>query len=147
MVRRVAVATDHAGVAYKNNMVTQLKDMGYEVKDCGAHDEQSVDYPDFAKLVAREVLSMEDTLGLLICGTGIGMSIAANKCKGIRAALCHSEYEAQMARNHNDANIICIGARTMELETARRVVAKFLESEFEGGRHARRVDKMMAFEG
>jgi len=143
----VFIGNDHAGFELKQDLKAFLKDQGYQVRDLGCDSTDSVDYPDFAKRVAREVAASDGgAFGILICGTGIGMSIAANKLKGVRAALCIKEYDAQMARNHNDANILCLGARTLQKEVARRVVTTFLRSEFEGGRHARRVAKIHSLE-
>lgn len=143
----VIIGSDHAGFELKQALKTYLSERGYKTQDAGCDSTESVDYPDFAKRVAREVAKATDgTKGILICGTGIGMSIAANKFKGVRAALCLKEYDAQMARNHNDANIICLGARTLQKEVAFRVVTTFLKSQFEGGRHARRVAKISSFE-
>lgn len=140
--------SDHAGFELKEDLKNYIGEMGYQVNDLGCHNTDSVDYPDYAKTVAREVANGDgNAFGILVCGTGIGMSIAANKIKGIRAALCPKEYDAQMARNHNNANIICLGARTLQPEVARRVVMTFLRSEFEGGRHGRRVDKINALDG
>jgi len=143
---KIVMGSDHAGFELKERIKAYLAERRYPIDDKGCHSEESVDYPDFAEAVARAVAADDQAMGILVCGTGIGVSIAANKVAGVRAALCHSEYEAQMARNHNDANVICIGARTMRGETPVRVVEKFLRSEFEGGRHARRVDKIKAIE-
>jgi len=143
----VYIGSDHAGYELKENIESYLQELGYKMEDLGCHNTESVDYPDYAKMVARNVVKAQGaSMGILICGTGIGMSIAANKIKGIRAALCLKEYDAQMARNHNDANIICLGSRTLQPEVARRVVVKFLQSEFEGGRHERRVEKIKSLE-
>jgi len=119
---------------------------GFAVEDCGVHDPSSVDYPDIAKVVCENVLAREHSLGILCCGTGIGMSIAANKIDGIRAALCAECYSAKMARIHNDANVLCLGARVIGVELAREVAAAFLSVSFEGGRHARRVEKITLLE-
>ena len=140
-MRTIIMGSDHAGYALKQELSGQLSEQGYRVVDVGCHGTDSVDYPDFARALANEVLAGE-TSGILICGTGIGMSIAANKVAGIRAALCRDEFEAQMSRNHNNANVLCLGARVLDTEAAARVVDRFLNSAFEGGRHARRVDKL-----
>ena len=144
---RVIIGSDHAGYQLKDAIKSHFTDLSYRIEDMGCHDSESVDYPDLAGQVARTVMEDSRNRGILICGTGIGMSIAANKVRGIRAALCHTEYEAQMSRNHNDANIICLGARTLKEGLAIRLVTKFLRSEFEGERHERRVKKIMALEG
>lgn len=143
---KIIIGTDHAGVDLKNTIAETLRSQGHEVEDKGCHTNDSIDYPDYAQAVCEAVHSNEGSLGILICGTGIGMSIAANKVKGIRAALCRSEFEAQMCRNHNNANVLCLGARILSTEEAQNLVQVYLTSEFEGGRHGRRVDKMMALE-
>lgn len=141
----IFIGSDHAGFELKQDIKAYLEANQYQVTDVGCHSTESVDYPDYAERVATAVLAAgAEAKGILICGTGIGMCIAANKFPGIRAALCPKEYEAQMARNHNNANIICLGARALQSEVARRVVNKFLEAEFEGGRHQRRIDKIAA---
>lgn len=143
---RVAIASDHAGCELKSIVTDLLVAGGYEVENYGTDSPESVDYPDFALAVANQVAGGTAALGILICGTGIGMSMAANKVDGIRAALCHNEFCAQMARAHNNANILCMGARVIGRDLALAMVKRFLESEFEGGRHQRRVDKIMNVE-
>ena len=143
---KLYIACDHAGYKLKEHLKPMLAQKGYQVQDLGTENEDSVDYPDYAKRVAQAVLQDDVCKGILICGTGIGMSIAANKFQGIRAALCRTEFEAQMARNHNNANVICVGARAIQDAVAERVVTKFCESEFEGGRHQKRLDKVAALE-
>lgn len=141
----IFIGSDHAGFELKQEIKAYLEASDYQVEDMGCHGTDSVDYPDYAKAVAEAVLAGgEESQGILICGTGIGVCIAANKFHGIRAALCPKEYEAQMARNHNNANVLCLGARALQKEVAKRVVSKFLESKFEGGRHQRRLDKIAA---
>jgi ribose 5-phosphate isomerase B len=140
--RRIVVGNDHGGLALKQELVEALGRWGWEVDDVGCATTQSVDYPDFAATVAGKVAAGEAPFGLLLCGTGIGMCIAANKVPGIRAALCHETYSASMARAHNDANVLCLGGRVIGPELARAVLAQFLESSFEGGRHQRRLDKI-----
>ena len=135
------IATDHAGVEFKNEIKLYLEKKGVEVVDLGPFDTNRVDYPDYAKKLCKEVIA-NSAKGILICGTGIGMSIAANKVKGIRAALCHDEYTAKMARAHNDANVLCMGARVLGLGVAQGMVDIWLETEFEGARHAQRVAKL-----
>lgn len=142
---KVLLAGDHAGVALKEYLAGQIKAWGHDVEDLGPHSEESVDYPDYAQKLCEE-MEAEGVLGILICGTGIGVSIAANKMSGIRAALCKTEFEAQMARQHNNANVLCLGARSVSQELNERIVKAFLAESFEGGRHGRRVDKIMALE-
>lgn len=146
---KIVLGCDHAGYKLKEIIKEFLEERRYDILDHGCFDTQSTDYPDYAEKVGRTVSEHLDNLGVLVCGTGIGMSIAANKIKGVRAALCHSEFEAQMSRNHNDANVICLGARVLKEQNpvAIRVVEIFLRSGFENGRHARRVDKIKALEG
>jgi ribose 5-phosphate isomerase B len=139
---RVAVGSDHAGLSLKRALVRELARLGHEVDDRGAFDEASVDYPDFAGAVAAEVAAGRAERGVLVCGTGIGMSIAANKHRGIRAALCGSEYEARMARAHNDANVLCLGSRVVGEGLAVSILGAFLAGAFEGGRHAQRLAKI-----
>jgi ribose 5-phosphate isomerase B len=136
------IGTDHAVFEIKPFVIEYLQKKGIEVEDLGTYSSESVDYPDFAHKVARAVLENEGTKGILICGSGIGMSLAANKHKGIRAALCHDHYTAKMARLHNDANILCFGARIVGLGVIESILDAWLESKFEGGRHQRRVEKI-----
>jgi len=143
---RVAFGSDHAGLGHRAEAVRAARELGFEVEDLGAFSKESVDYPDYARRVAEEVAAGRARLGVLVCGTGIGMSIAANKVKGVRAAHCTTEYEARMARAHNDANVLCIGERVIGAGLAAAVVRAFLEQPFEGGRHQRRVDKIRAME-
>jgi ribose 5-phosphate isomerase B len=143
---RICVASDHAGFTLKNELAQALRAAGHDVTDLGAHSAESVDYPDFGRDVARSVAD-SGGLGVLVCGTGIGMSMAANKVKGVRAALCTSEFEARMARSHNDANVLCLGQRVVGPGMARAIVEAFLATPFEGGRHAARVEKLNALDG
>ncbi len=143
---RIAIGNDHAALDARVQVMDLLSQLGHEAVDFGTAEEGSVDYPDFALAVALAVRRGDADLGILICGTGIGMSIAANKVRGIRAALCHSEVTARMARLHNDAQILCLGARVLDAATVETCVRVFLATAFEGGRHARRVAKMMAIE-
>ncbi|MEJ2580343.1 MAG: ribose 5-phosphate isomerase B [Acidobacteriota bacterium] len=138
----IVVASDHAGVVLKAEIIEIIGEVGLEVRDLGPADESSVDYPDFAHAVAESVGSGEADRGVLICGTGIGMSLAANRHRGVRAALCHDAFTAEMARRHNDANVLCIGARSTGPGVAEQMVRIFLETTFEGGRHLRRVEKI-----
>ena len=139
------IGTDHAGFEVKPFVIEYLKNKGIEVEDLGTYSSESVDYPDFAHKVANAVLENEGSKGILICGTGIGMSLAANKHKGIRAALCHDYYTAEMARRHNDANILCFGARVVGKGEIESILEAWLTHEFEGGRHLRRVEKIDNF--
>ncbi len=141
----VVIGSDHGGFQLKNHLKKYLQEKGEEVFDCGTESEESVDYPDFAKKVSEEVLKKEAP-GIIICGTGIGVSMTANKVKGIRAALAHDEYTARMAREHNNANVLCLGGRVLDPQEAEKIVDVFLNTDFEGGRHQRRVEKIMALE-
>ena len=143
---KVVVGADHTGFQLKTIIVTYLQSLGYHVIDVGCQSEDPVDYPDIAKKVAVAISGHGDRLGILICETGIGMTIAANKFKNIRAAPCRTEYDAQRARNHYDANIVCIGARTLPREVAIRLASKFLKSSFQGERHQLRLQKISSFE-
>lgn len=143
---KIAIAADHGGFELKDSMVGYIKSLGNEVVDLGTNSADSVDYPDYAKKVCEEIQQGNSDLGILICGTGIGMSLAANKFDGIRAACVSDVYSAKMSRNHNNANVLCIGARVIGDEVAKLIIKTFLENEFEAGRHQRRVDKIMAFE-
>ncbi len=146
MADRVVAASDHAGLQLRAGAVEAARAKGFEVEDLGPHAADSVDYPDYAAAVARAVAGGRARLGLLVCGTGIGMSMAANKVPGVRAAVCRSEFEARMARAHNDANVLCLGERVTGLGLGAAIVEAFLATPFEGGRHARRVDKLNALD-
>jgi ribose 5-phosphate isomerase B len=139
---KVLVASDHAGLELKREVKEALVARGHEAEDLGAFTGESVDYPDFASRLAKQVGGGGAPIGVLICGTGIGMSIVANKYRGVRAALCHTEFEARMARAHNDANVLCLGQRVLGPGVARAVVEAFLDARFEGGRHEKRVQKI-----
>lgn len=143
---RVALGNDHRGLSVKQAVINLLKDLGYDYGDFGSNGTESVDYPDFARLVAKEVSSGEFNYGILICSTGIGMCIAANKVNGIRAALCHSVHDAVRARQHNDANVLCLAGESIELNVNLEIVKAFLSATFEGGRHLRRLEKVRALE-
>jgi ribose 5-phosphate isomerase B len=143
---KVAIANDHAGVELKRTLTKYMEQQGIEVINLGTDQTQSTDYPDYAKEVALLVQGKKSDLGIVICGTGIGASITANKFKGIHAALCYSVFTAKMARLHNNANIMCLGARTIHEEDAIAMVTVFLSETFSGERHARRVDKIKAME-
>jgi ribose 5-phosphate isomerase B len=138
----IALASDHAGVELKAKLVETLVKSGFECQDLGPSDSTSVDYPDFAHRLAAAVESDQAELGVLVCGTGIGMSMAANRHTGIRAALCHDAFTAEMARRHNDANVLCIGARVTGVDVAEQIVAIFVQTPFDGDRHRRRVEKI-----
>lgn len=139
---KVAIGSDHGGLDLKETVISVLKELNITVEDLGTHDRNSCDYPDFAERVGQAVVSGACQQGILICGTGIGMSIAANKVQGIRAALCNEVFSARMARAHNDANILCLGARVVGSGVAQEIVRAYFASEFEGGRHAGRVAKI-----
>ena len=140
------IATDHAGIEYKDFVKDLLTSKGIEVEDLGPFSTDRVDYPDYAQKCAQAVRDNEGSFGILICGTGIGMSIAANKVKGVRAALCHDAYTAAMARAHNEAQILCFGQRVLGLGTVESVIEAFLTTKPEGGRHKQRVEKIMKIE-
>ncbi len=133
------IGSDHAGFPLKQELVAYLEDKGLAVKDVGTHSLASCDYPVYAQQLCQEVLD-KDTLGILVCGSGVGMSMAANKITGIRAALCTNEYLARMTRRHNDANVLCLGGRVTGIDLAQAIVDAFLNASFEGGRHQRRID-------
>ena len=136
---KLVIACDHAGCDVKEAIIADLKSKGHEVKDFGCDGTASVNYPDYAHLVCKAVQDKEAELGILVCGTGIGMSMAANKHAGIRAAVCTEEFSAEMTRRHNDANVLCMGARVISAETAVKLSNIFVETPYEGGRHAIRV--------
>ena len=138
----IAVGSDHAGFELKCKLVQHLKDRGFEVLDMGTDSEQSCDYPDYAHKVTDAIISGKSPMGLLVCGTGIGMSIAANKVKGIRAAVLSDEFSAQATRSHNDANVLCLGARVVDEEKAKRLLDIFVDTPFSNEeKHKRRIDK------
>ncbi len=143
---KIGMACDHGAYTYKEEIKQMLIDEGHEVVDCGCHDTNSVDYPDMAKACADLVANKEVDKGIVMCGTGIGISIAANKVKGIRAAVCSEPFTAKMARVHNNCNILAFGARVVGAELAKMIVETWLDAEFEGGRHQRRVDLITAIE-
>jgi ribose 5-phosphate isomerase B len=146
MADRLIAGSDHAGLNLRAEAVRVAREKGFEVQDVGPFSGDSVDYPDYALRVAQAVAGGKARFGLLVCGTGIGMSIAANKVRGVRAALCRTELEARMARAHNDANVLCLGERITGLGLGAAIVAAFLDQPFEGGRHQRRIDKITALE-
>jgi ribose 5-phosphate isomerase B len=135
------VGSDHGGFEFKEMIISFLREIDQQVEDVGCYSTESVDYPDFADKVCAKVQSGECERGILICGTGIGMSIAANRHRDIRAALCHESYTARMSREHNNANVLCLGGRVLGPEIALDIVGTWVETEFAGGRHQRRLDK------
>ncbi len=143
---KIALACDHGGFHLKEVIKSFLEELSIEYVDYGTYSEESVDYPDFAYRAAKAIVEGEADRGIFICGTGIGISIAANKVKGIRAALCYNVYAAEMSRRHNDANVLCLGGRVLGSELAKRIVKAWLETPFEGGRHKRRIDKISKIE-
>ena len=143
---KVAIGCDHAGVSMKNEIVPVLDELSIEWVDFGTKDEESVDYPDFGEKVSDAVSRGDVDRGILICGTGIGMSIVANKVPGIRAALCQEDYSAKMSRLHNDANVLVLPGRIIDKERAIEIVKAWFTTDFEGGRHQRRLDKIKDIE-
>ncbi len=142
----IAIGCDHGGFELKEHILKHLAETGVEYKDYGAYSEDSIDYPDCAKPVCKAIQDGIATAGILICGTGIGISMAANKHKGIRAALCGDVYSAKMTKMHNDANVICLGGRVTGRELAFMIIDTWLATEFEGGRHAARIKKIHEIE-
>ena len=142
----IAIGSDHGGFLLKEELIKYLSSNGYEFEDFGTYDENSVDYPDIADKVCNAITSKKCELGILVCGTGIGMNMCANKHKGIRAAQCSDTFSAKMTRIHNDANVLTLGGRIIGPELAKDILKEFLTNEFEGGRHQLRVDKMMSLE-
>ena len=143
----IAVGSDHAAFEHKQYIVRELREEGNEVQDLGAQSTESYDYPDAAREVAKAVSSGAADRGVLLCGTGLGMCMTANKVHGIRAATCHDEYTTIMSRSHNDANVLCLGGRVLDPEKAMQLVHLWLKTPFEGGRHQRRIDKITKLEG
>ncbi len=143
---KVILGCDHGGLNIKNAVIEYLKEKNIEFVDYGCYTEESVDYPVYAYKVATAVAGQSDVLGVLCCGTGIGISMAANKVKGIRAAVCTNEFMAEMTRRHNNSNIICMGGRIIDESTAVKLADIFLNTEFEGDRHTKRVDMITAIE-
>lgn len=146
MEMKIALGADHGGFELKETIQDWLQARGYKTEDFGTYNTQSCDYSDYAASVSKAVMTGNAQLGILVCGTGIGMSIAANKIQGIRAALCHECFSAKMSRAHNNANVLCLGQRVTGTGLALEIVETWLKSEFEGGRHQRRVDKITALE-
>ena len=138
----IAMGSDHVGYAMKNELAEHLKSLGHKIDDLGAHSEERTDYPIFGKAVATAVVSGRADCGILVCGTGVGISIAANKIKGIRAVVCSEPYSAMLSKQHNNTNILAIGARVIGIELAKMIVDAWLSAEFEGGRHLYRVNML-----
>ena len=142
-MKKIYIANDHAATCMKKDIVKYLEEKGFEVVNFGTDETSSVDYPEYAKKVGEAVVKDKDSLGILISGTGIGMSIAANKIKGVRAAAVSESYSARLTRMHNNANIITLGGRVLGVDLAKTIVDSFVNASFEGGRHQARVDKIM----
>ena len=143
---KIAVGCDHGGLEHKNARAEHLKSEGFEVEDFGIYENKSVDYPEIALKVANSIKNGENELGILVCGTGIGMSLAANKVNGIRAAACSEHFSAKYTRLHNNSNILCLGGRVIGIGTALELCDIFVNTEFEGGRHQRRIDMITEIE-
>ncbi len=143
---RIAIGCDHGGFDHKNAIAEHLKERGFEVTDFGIYENKSVDYPQIALKVANSISSGENELGILVCGTGIGMSMAANKVNGIRAAACSDHFSAKYTRLHNNANILCLGGRVIGIGTALELADLFVDTEYEGGRHQKRIDMITDIE-
>ncbi|MBC7087761.1 MAG: ribose 5-phosphate isomerase B [Tissierellales bacterium] len=143
---KIGIGSDHGGYELKEELKKYMIEKGIEVVDFGTNDLSSVDYPDYAKLVAEAVINKEVERGVVICGTGIGISIAANKIKGIRCALCSDTYSARMSMEHNNANMIALGGRVLGVDLAKEILNAYLSANFEGGRHLRRIEKISAIE-
>ena len=146
MKRTIAIGSDHAALDLKIELKKHLESQGFEVTDYGTYTPDSCNYPDYAEKVCDAVTSGKQDLGILVCGTGIGMSMAANKCKGIRAACCTDTFSARFTRLHNDANVLCMGARVIGAGLACDIADIFINTDFEGGRHQTRIDMVMALE-
>jgi len=142
----IALGCDHRGLNLKQTIISLINEKGHSYEDFGGYDTTPVDYPDIAQKVAEAVARREFARGILVCSSGIGMSIAANKVKGIRAALCHNPFTARRARQHNDANVLCLGADVLGQDSVKEIVQTFLDTEFEGGRHTQRLEKIKALE-
>ncbi len=143
---KIALGCDHGGLEHKNAILEHLKENGFEVVDFGIYEQVSVDYPDIASKVCESILKDESQLAILVCGTGIGMSIAANKYKGIRAAACSEHFSAKFTRLHNNSNVLCLGGRVIGVGTAIELADLFVNTEFEGGRHQKRINKISEIE-
>ena len=141
MAMKIAIGNDHGGLTFKGEIIDLLRELGHEAEDFGCNSPESVDYPDYADLVCRAILDSRCQCGILICGSGVGMSMAANRRPGIRAALCQEQFTARMSREHNNANVLCLGARVVGPSLAVEIVRTWLTTEFAGGRHQRRIEK------
>ena len=144
---KIALGNDHAAVEMKEFVKAYLEEKGYEVLNLGTDTHDSVDYPEYGAAVGRAVVSGDADLGIAICGSGVGISISANKIRGVRAVCCSEPYSARMSREHNNANVLCFGARVIGTEMAKMIIDEWFAAEFQGGRHQKRVDKIMALEG
>ncbi|PDI65044.1 ribose 5-phosphate isomerase B [Listeria monocytogenes] len=143
---KIAIGNDHVGIELKPVIVAYLQDLGHEVDDFGAFSNERTDYPEYGKKVAESVAAGKSDLGILICGSGVGISIAANKVNGIRAVVCSEPYSAKLSREHNNTNILAFGSRVVGAERAKMIVQNWLDAEFEGGRHAKRVEMIARIE-
>ena len=143
---KIAVGCDHGGLEHKNDIAEHLKERGFEVTDYGIYEQKSVDYPEIAQKLCDGIVNGDNELGILVCGTGIGMSIAANKVKGIRAAACSEHFSAKYTRLHNNSNVLCLGGRVIGVGTAIELADLFVDTQFEGGRHQRRIDMITDIE-
>ncbi|WP_033126003.1 ribose 5-phosphate isomerase B [Eubacterium sp. ER2] len=143
---RIGIGNDHSAVEMKKEVMKFLQDLGYEVINYGTDSTESCDYPVYGEKIGRAVVAKEVDLGILICGTGVGISLAANKVKGVRAVVCSEPYSARLSRQHNNTNILAFGARVVGIELAKMIIEEWLNAEFEGGRHQRRVDMIMDIE-
>ncbi|MCQ2507829.1 MAG: ribose 5-phosphate isomerase B [Dorea sp.] len=143
---KIAIGNDHAAVEMKNDIVAYLEAKGYEMINFGTDTHESCNYPEYGRAVGKAVASGEADLGILICGTGVGISLAANKVKGVRAVVCSEPYTAKLSKMHNNTNVLAFGARVIGIELAKMIVDEWLAAEFEGGRHQKRIDMMMAIE-
>ena len=144
---KIAIGCDHGGLEHTNAIAEHLRQRGFEVEDFGIYEQKPIDYPEIALKVAKSVAEKENELGILVCGTGIGMSLAANKVKGIRAAAVSEHFSAKYTRLHNNSNILCLGGRVIGVGTALELADLFVDTEFEGGRHQKRIDMISAIEG
>lgn len=143
---KIGIGNDHSAVEMKQEITAYLQELGHEVVNYGTDSSESCDYPEYGEKVGRAVVNGEVEKGILICGTGFGISLAANKVKGVRAVVCSEPYTAKLSRMHNDANVLAFGARVVGIEMAKMIVDEWLSAEFEGGRHQRRIDMVMAIE-
>lgn len=144
---KIALASDHRGFDYKKHIASLLADLGHEAIDCGtSNGDESVDYPDYGLKAAKSVSSGESSRAILVCGTGLGMSLVANKVKGVRATVCHDLFTVEMSRRHNDSNVLCLGADVVDQNLLDKKIKLWIDTPFEGGRHARRVNKIMDVE-